>query len=96
MLSRWLVNLFRMLARLHFRLTTTMQYAGAAEGGSCMCQGCGISYDHIASMAFSLFQLHSFGRINSSNSSKAACFLTRTFHVRTGCARAFHGSAPWL
>ena len=76
MLSRWLVNLFRMLARLRFWLTTTMHYADAAEGGSCMCQGCGISYDHVDSMAFCLFQLHSFGRINSSISSKAECSWT--------------------
>jgi len=70
MLSRWLVNLFRLPARMHFRLTTTMQYAGAAKGRSCMCQGCEISYHHVDSMAFFLFQLHSFGRINRRTSSK--------------------------
>ena len=75
-LSRWLVNLLRMLARLHFRLTTSMQDTGAAEGGRFMCQVCRLSYDHLGSMAFFLFQLHYFGRINSSIISKAGCSWT--------------------
>jgi len=68
--------MFRMLSRLHFRLTTNMQYAGAAEGGRLMSQVCGLSCDHVDSMAFFLFQLHNFGRINSSISSKAGCAWT--------------------
>jgi len=67
-----------MLARLHFRFTTTMQYARAAEGGRFMCQVCGLSYDHVDSMALYVFQLHYFGRINSSFSSKAGCSWTLT------------------
>jgi len=70
LLSRWLVDVFRLLTSLVFRLTTTIQCAGTAEGGRFMCHVCGLSHEHADSMAIFLFQLLCFGRINSSSSSE--------------------------
>jgi len=71
LLSLWLVDVFRLLATLIFRLTTTTLCAGTAEGGRFMFHVCELSHEHADSLVAFRFQLHCLERNNRNSSSKA-------------------------